>query len=135
MYKFLIAFNQNIKTKMKFNLSFLTFVLVLKLTSAQLITDISAWPKLDAAPPSNPTFITPVLAKLKNIAEAKIISDCVLPSQWAITYDDGPSVSTPILLDYLKLHNLKASFCVVGSRITEYPGTNPFNSLHNYYNK
>ncbi|CAJ0648477.1 5793_t:CDS:2 [Entrophospora sp. SA101] len=40
---------------------------------------------------------------------------------WGITYDDGPSEYTPKILDYLKEKNVKATFFIVGSRVTENP--------------
>jgi peptidoglycan/xylan/chitin deacetylase (PgdA/CDA1 family) len=40
---------------------------------------------------------------------------------WAFTFDDGPSVYTPALLDFLKSKKIKATFAVVGSRVYERP--------------
>ncbi len=38
------------------------------------------------------------------------------------SYDDGPDpVNTPRILDWLKAHNLKATFCVLGSQVIKYP--------------
>jgi len=40
----------------------------------------------------------------------------------ALTFDDGPDpVNTPALLDLLKQHGVKATFCVVGFRARDYP--------------
>lgn len=40
----------------------------------------------------------------------------------ALTFDDGPDpVHTPQLLDLLRHHRVKATFCVVGKRAREYP--------------
>ncbi|MFO0764303.1 MAG: polysaccharide deacetylase family protein [Candidatus Gracilibacteria bacterium] len=40
----------------------------------------------------------------------------------SITFDDGPSKEyTPILLDILKSHHVKATFCVLGSQAIKYP--------------
>jgi peptidoglycan/xylan/chitin deacetylase (PgdA/CDA1 family) len=36
-----------------------------------------------------------------------------------LTFDDGPSANTSKLLDILKQYNIKATFFIVGSRITE----------------
>lgn len=38
----------------------------------------------------------------------------------AITFDDGPSVYTDEILDVLEKYNVKATFFVVGSRVSEY---------------
>lgn len=40
---------------------------------------------------------------------------------WGLTYDDGPSLYTPDLLDYLDQENLKSTFFIVGSRAISYP--------------
>jgi peptidoglycan/xylan/chitin deacetylase (PgdA/CDA1 family) len=40
----------------------------------------------------------------------------------ALTFDDGPDpVYTPRMLDVLHRHGVKATFCVVGSRVGKYP--------------
>jgi peptidoglycan/xylan/chitin deacetylase (PgdA/CDA1 family) len=40
----------------------------------------------------------------------------------ALTFDDGPDpVNTPALLDILKAHNVKATFCLVGFRARDNP--------------
>ena len=40
----------------------------------------------------------------------------------ALTFDDGPDpVYTPRILDVLHRHGVKATFCVVGSRVGKYP--------------
>lgn len=40
----------------------------------------------------------------------------------ALTFDDGPDPDiTPQILDLLKQHNAKATFFVIGSRLTQYP--------------
>ncbi|ORY03445.1 glycoside hydrolase/deacetylase [Basidiobolus meristosporus CBS 931.73] len=46
---------------------------------------------------------------------------CPQPKVWGLTFDDGPSTNTTFLLDYLKQQNLKAMFCVIGSRVVERP--------------
>ncbi len=38
-----------------------------------------------------------------------------------ITFDDGPTHNTPVILDILKKHNAKATFFVLDGRITENP--------------
>ncbi|RKP10298.1 hypothetical protein THASP1DRAFT_3257, partial [Thamnocephalis sphaerospora] len=39
----------------------------------------------------------------------------------ALTFDDGPSVNTLPLLDYLKQHKINATFCVLGSQVLQHP--------------
>ena len=40
----------------------------------------------------------------------------------ALTFDDGPSpISTPIILDLLARHSLKATFFVIGEKVVHYP--------------
>ncbi len=40
-----------------------------------------------------------------------------------LTFDDGPSTVTPTILDILKQENIKATFFVLGSRVTAMPET------------
>ncbi|CAG8624022.1 18794_t:CDS:2, partial [Racocetra fulgida] len=49
------------------------------------------------------------------------IQQCPTVGNWGVTYDDGPSVATPLLLDELDQVNLKATFFVVGSRVVSNP--------------
>ena len=42
-------------------------------------------------------------------------------AQVALTFDDGPSADTPQLLAMLRQHNIKATFCVVGVAVQEFP--------------
>lgn len=51
------------------------------------------------------------------------VTDCPDKLTWGLTYDDGPAVYTPDLLDYLDEVDLKATFFVVGSRVISYPKT------------
>lgn len=44
-----------------------------------------------------------------------IITKCTKPKTLALTYDDGPSEFTPMLLDVLDDHNAKATFFVGGN--------------------
>jgi peptidoglycan/xylan/chitin deacetylase (PgdA/CDA1 family) len=41
--------------------------------------------------------------------------------QVALTFDDGPSADTPQLLAMLRKHDIKATFCVVGVAVQEFP--------------
>ena len=41
----------------------------------------------------------------------------------ALTFDDGPTPDTTLeVLEILKAHGIKATFFVLGSRVTEWPG-------------
>lgn len=51
------------------------------------------------------------------------VTTCTVANSWGITYDDGPSEHTPVLLDALKANNIKATFCVLGARVIDYPAT------------
>ncbi|KAG0220107.1 chitin deacetylase [Mortierella sp. NVP41] len=46
---------------------------------------------------------------------------CAAPNTWGLTFDDGPSIHTPALLDYLKAQKLSASFFVMGSNVVQHP--------------
>lgn len=47
---------------------------------------------------------------------------CSVPGTIAMTFDDGPSVNTPHVLDILARYNMKATFFIIGSNIAKYPG-------------
>jgi peptidoglycan/xylan/chitin deacetylase (PgdA/CDA1 family) len=49
------------------------------------------------------------------------IYGCAQDHQWALTFDDGPSNYTAELLDILDKENVKATFCVMGSHVEQYP--------------
>ncbi|CAG8812816.1 17585_t:CDS:2, partial [Racocetra persica] len=49
------------------------------------------------------------------------IQQCPTVGNWGVTYDDGPSVATPLILDELDQCKLKATFFVVGSRVVSNP--------------
>ena len=46
---------------------------------------------------------------------------CAVPGNIALTFDDGPSQYTPIILDVLKQYNMKATFFLIGLNIINYP--------------
>lgn len=48
---------------------------------------------------------------------------CRSHNTWAITFDDGPHLITPTILDYLKTERLQATFFLVGSHIVQRPDT------------
>jgi peptidoglycan/xylan/chitin deacetylase (PgdA/CDA1 family) len=68
-------------------------------------------------PSTSPTGRSPVTApgpagSIKNTGSGAV----------ALTFDDGPDpVNTPALLDLLKQHGVKATFCLVGFRARDYP--------------
>lgn len=110
----------------------------------------TGYPPVDKPPPFNPEW-TVDLSQVPNApivaSEARVGLDCpandpfcnwsctncinsatdydVCPdkSVWGITYDDGPSQYTPSVLDKLKASGVKATFFIVGSRVTENPAT------------
>lgn len=47
--------------------------------------------------------------------------DCALLPCVALTFDDGPSGHTPLILDELWLRDVSASFFVLGDRVEDYP--------------
>ncbi|KAJ7139759.1 hypothetical protein C8R44DRAFT_765336 [Mycena epipterygia] len=49
------------------------------------------------------------------------ITTCPDKLTWGLTYDDGPSLYTPDLLQFLDANNLKTTFFVVGSRAISFP--------------
>ncbi|KAJ1341155.1 hypothetical protein BSLG_004278 [Batrachochytrium salamandrivorans] len=46
---------------------------------------------------------------------------CPEKNQWGLTYDDGPTEHTNVVLDLLKANNVKATFFVVGSQVLQNP--------------
>jgi peptidoglycan/xylan/chitin deacetylase (PgdA/CDA1 family) len=52
---------------------------------------------------------------------SSIVVDCLQPNDWAITFDDGPSIHTPRLLQDLRRRNIKATFFVVGVMVRDNP--------------
>lgn len=55
--------------------------------------------------------------ELKEVWPARKETDCTKQKCVALTFDDGPSIYTPELLDILKSKNAKATFFIVGSRV------------------
>ncbi|OWZ39624.1 chitin deacetylase [Cryptococcus neoformans c45] len=49
------------------------------------------------------------------------IVECPDKNVWGLSYDDGPSPFTPLLIDYLQEKNIKTTFFVVGSRVLSRP--------------
>ncbi|KAG0268503.1 chitin deacetylase [Actinomortierella ambigua] len=49
------------------------------------------------------------------------VLDCPNKNDWGLTFDDGPTVATPGLLDFLTQHSVKATFFLIGSNVVKYP--------------
>ena len=66
-----------------------------------------------------PTVVTPDQGSwtCQKFTAEDDIQSCPDVGTWGLTYDDGPSNFTSMLLSKLDEHNLKATFFVVGSRI------------------
>lgn len=56
-----------------------------------------------------------------NKPSADDIYGCPKDHEWALTFDDGPSNYTTQLLDYLDKEQIKATFCVMGAHVQQYP--------------
>lgn len=97
--------------------TFIASVLLVQLSNAQVL--LSAYPPLDQIPPTQADIVASV--PWQTATPATTITQCTDKNAWGLTYDDGPSASTPLILDFLKKNNIKATFFVVGSRITEQP--------------
>jgi peptidoglycan/xylan/chitin deacetylase (PgdA/CDA1 family) len=76
------------------------------------------------SPTSSPTPPTPggdgstkniPRPKIGNVPYGSVIYNCVNNGEIAITFDDGPYVYTPHLLDLLAQYKVKATFFIVGS--------------------
>ena len=80
------------------------------------------WPAVDQTPPVMQSWAQPVLIRA-NISTnlLPVVDLCPTKGNWAITYDDGPSIHTRKILQLLKQHKVKATFFVVGSRVVENP--------------
>ncbi|KAK8844049.1 hypothetical protein IAR55_006843 [Kwoniella newhampshirensis] len=49
------------------------------------------------------------------------ITECPDKFTWGLSFDDGPSPYTPLLIDYLADNNIKTTFFLVGSRVLSRP--------------
>ncbi|KAF9551332.1 chitin deacetylase [Mortierella hygrophila] len=54
------------------------------------------------------------LQALNKRASATVIRACTVPGTFAVTFDDGPGIETPALLDYLDIKQIKVTFFVNG---------------------
>ncbi|TPX73185.1 hypothetical protein CcCBS67573_g05542 [Chytriomyces confervae] len=91
--------------------------------------DFSWAPKYDvtkppATAPAQPLW-TQYFKQVNPTAASPDITSCNSPNPlvWGATFDDGPSPSTPMVLDYLKLPNVsvKATFWVIGANVQFLP--------------
>ncbi|KAF9911747.1 chitin deacetylase [Linnemannia zychae] len=89
-----------------------------KSLAALALVALSALSTFTHSLPVSPLSNTPNLALEKRIdpvgAPAQIITECTVPNSFAITFDDGPSIWTHELLDYLAIKNVKVTFFVNG---------------------
>ncbi|KAG9293258.1 hypothetical protein G9A89_010629 [Geosiphon pyriformis] len=73
----------------------------------------------DAACPATDTFCDWTCTGCTR--ENSDFTKCPEQKVWGLTFDDGPTLNTIPLLDYLDANNIKATFFVVGSRVIKYP--------------
>jgi peptidoglycan/xylan/chitin deacetylase (PgdA/CDA1 family) len=73
----------------------------------------------DSTAPPPPTGIPSSPAAPTSVPAGTIITQCVKPGQFSLTYDDGPGVATSQILDTLARQQIKATFCVVGDMINQ----------------
>ncbi|KAG0076292.1 chitin deacetylase [Podila epicladia] len=91
--------------------------------------DLRGAPKIpvnNGDPPTCPTVPFPPAERCNWLCDQCYADDlfwCRSPNTWAITFDDGPHLITPTILDYLKAERLRASFFLVGSHIVQRPDT------------
>ncbi|KAJ3270386.1 chitin deacetylase [Terramyces sp. JEL0728] len=74
--------------------------------------------------PVNPVFSTQYKSVLGITTGPSVSwekSGCIGKSDWALTYDDGPSPNTPSVLAELGKYNYKGTFFVVGCQVKQYP--------------
>ncbi|MEV0560810.1 polysaccharide deacetylase family protein [Dactylosporangium sp. NPDC050588] len=99
-------------------------------TQAHPISDSTAQAATGAGKPSAsasaaPSASTSASAGPSASASATAPSDGIMRTTGtdgvALTFDDGPSADTPKLLAMLRQHNIKATFCVVGVAVQEFP--------------
>jgi peptidoglycan/xylan/chitin deacetylase (PgdA/CDA1 family) len=62
-----------------------------------------------------------LVMELTFAARATDITVCPDQYTWGLSYDDGPSPYTPLLLDYLDEVNITSTFFLVGSRVLSRP--------------
>jgi peptidoglycan/xylan/chitin deacetylase (PgdA/CDA1 family) len=99
--------------------------------SGQIV--VSNYPQVDMTAPGNVSWTHFFLAN-QDIPNLEVRSTgigatdwsrdytaCVAQDDWALTYDDGPGLPTPGVLQALREYNLTATFFVTGSRVLQFP--------------
>jgi peptidoglycan/xylan/chitin deacetylase (PgdA/CDA1 family) len=97
-----------------------------RLRPARLATAAAAVAALAAALVTAPGAAGPAEARtIKGCAAPKSVVIMQVPATYrknvALTFDDGPSRYTPMILDVLKKHRVKATFFVTGKAVTKNP--------------
>jgi peptidoglycan/xylan/chitin deacetylase (PgdA/CDA1 family) len=76
-------------------------------------------------PGATPSASAPASTSASPSTSSSVASDGIMRqtggAQVALTFDDGPGADTPQLLAMLRQHNIKATFCVVGVAVQEFP--------------
>jgi peptidoglycan/xylan/chitin deacetylase (PgdA/CDA1 family) len=72
-------------------------------------------------PPVNPQFTSMYGGAIDRPSGNMVYHRCSGSNQWAFSFDDGPSPSTPALLDELQRRGIKATFFVIGYQVKQYP--------------
>ncbi|KAJ3029795.1 hypothetical protein HDV00_009436 [Rhizophlyctis rosea] len=49
------------------------------------------------------------------------VAKCAKGNSWGLTFDDGPTCSSPALYDFLKAQGQKASFFLLGQQVLQFP--------------
>ena len=90
------------------------------------------FPPMDVHAPASPDWTAALIkgsipnipvnaAQLPNPNWSNDVRSCGPGKVWSLSFDDGPSPSTHLVLDALRERNIKATFFVVGSRVVENP--------------
>jgi peptidoglycan/xylan/chitin deacetylase (PgdA/CDA1 family) len=67
--------------------------------------------------------MAPVAAVAAQAAAAPVATTATAKKTVALTFDDGPGDYTYKVLDILKKYKVKATFCIVGDNVANYPKT------------
>ncbi|KAK9728922.1 hypothetical protein K7432_000675 [Basidiobolus ranarum] len=70
------------------------------------------------------------LGGCKDGTEASVHTGCQVPGTFAVTFDDGPSVLTPGLLDYLDRVGVKSTFFMNGNNWKNSGAGNPIKTIY-----
>ena len=81
-------------------------------------------PARSPAPTTTGPTLDPTATALPHRDKSGVIQTTGAPGKTvALTFDDGPSLEhTPQVLDILDIHDVDATFCVVGRKVQEHPG-------------